>query len=409
MASTSINIQPCKIGSSEEHNFRLKSLDYVRPELSHKNESWKSDDKTLIQHLDAVRNLVKEKTGRKLQEKATPIREGVIVIQESTTMEDLQRFAKACEEHWGIKALQIHIHRDEGYMRSKGFKTNLHAHIVFRWIVEETGKSPRLGRNQMVEMQTLLADTLGMDRGVSSDKKHLSSLQFKNEAESKRLAETQNQLQEATKDLGDVPNIRERIKEAEETPIKDIEAILEENTTKTLFGGRKTDYEAVIAKYIKQEQAKAIVKASEQTNKEQRLQARVASLNAELSQEKSIRRKTEQELESAKQGISERENRLFSIATILREGFDSKFEDFKDEAHTYFLDKLGKFLDLASAVLMWMGGAIRDSIGNKYTADRENAKMLINDKTIEQHESIECEDRTMKEKERGITTNRMRR
>ena len=39
----------------------------------------------------------------------------------------------------------------------------------------------------MAKMQTLLAETLGMDRGISSDKVHIEALQFKNEAEINRL------------------------------------------------------------------------------------------------------------------------------------------------------------------------------------------------------------------------------
>lgn len=238
MASTSINIQPCKVGSSEQHNQRTKSLDYVRSELSHLNEHWQSDDKTLSQHLSEVQRAYQEAKGKKMHAKATPIREGVIVIQQSTTIDDLQRFARACEERWGIKALQIHTHKDEGYMHAKEWTPNLHAHIVWRW-TDDNGVTRKLNRFDMVEMQTLLADTLGMERGVASDKKHLSSLQFKNEAEGKRLEEAQSKLQEATKQLGDVENIREKIDTAVKVKIKPIETILEENTHKKVLDRRK--------------------------------------------------------------------------------------------------------------------------------------------------------------------------
>ena len=96
--------------------------------------------------------------------KATPIREGVIVIKEDTTLDDLQRFAHAVEDRWGIKALQIHTHKDEGYMHAKEWTPNLHAHIVFLW-ADENGVTRKLGRQDMVEMQTLLAESLQMDRG----------------------------------------------------------------------------------------------------------------------------------------------------------------------------------------------------------------------------------------------------
>jgi hypothetical protein len=194
MASTSINIQPCKVGSSEQHNERTKQLDYVKPELSHLNESWRSDNKTLPQHLTEVQRAYKAHKGKKMHAKATPLREGVIVIDQSTTMQDLLNFAKVCEEQWGLKPLQIHIHRDEGHMRSKEWKPNLHAHIVWRW-TDENGITLKLNRYDMVKMQTLLAKTLGMERGVASDKEHLSSLQWKNqrEEEQKILLETETE------------------------------------------------------------------------------------------------------------------------------------------------------------------------------------------------------------------------
>lgn len=284
MASTSINIQPCKIGSSEEHNRRLKHLDYVRSDLSHKNESWQSDKLTLSQHLEAVRSLVKDKTGRKLQSKATPLREGVVVIQEKTSLEDLQRFAKAVEERWGIKALQIHTHKDEGHYKDEEWKANLHAHIVFLWVNQTTGKSIKLNAQDISEMQTLLAETLGMERGASSDRKHLASLQFKNEAMAQKLETLKSEV-------GNAENFREKIKEATEAPIKPVGQLIEENTRKSIFGITKVDYEAVVTQIEAQERSRSIVEVANLSKEEyikeltDRLEKRaeeVAQLKAQL-------------------------------------------------------------------------------------------------------------------------------
>lgn len=286
MASTSINIQPCKVGSSEQHNERTKPLDYVRSELTHLNESWHSDDKTLHQHLAEIERAYLAHKGKKMHAKATPIREGVIVIQRSTTMEDLHRFAKECQARWGIVPLQVHIHRDEGYMHAKEWTSNLHAHIVWRW-TDEQGVTRKLGRHDMVAMQTLLAECLGMERGVASDKKHLSSLQFKVEAEERRLEETKSKLTSFEEKYGDVENIREKIEIALETQISPIEAILERNTTSGWFGGKKTNYEAVVAEIRHQEETKALVKASKsdpRDNQMQSMRVRIAELEAEVKQ-----------------------------------------------------------------------------------------------------------------------------
>ena len=58
---------------------------------------------------------------------------------------------------------------------------NLHAHIVWDWMNHETGKSCKLGEKDMMEMQTLLAECLEMERGIpkrETGKKHLERTDF---------------------------------------------------------------------------------------------------------------------------------------------------------------------------------------------------------------------------------------
>ena len=85
---------------------------------------------SLQQHYEDIRIMVKQNTGRAMQEKdvkftdkkgkqrvrqgCSPIREGVVNIKPDTTMEDLLRYAERVHERWGIRAIQIHIHKDEG-------------------------------------------------------------------------------------------------------------------------------------------------------------------------------------------------------------------------------------------------------------------------------------------------------
>lgn len=190
---TSINVQPVK-GGSEEHNKREKQLDYVRKDLSHLNQYWESD--TQANRLATIKELAKAKTGRTMQAKATPIREGVVVIQDSTTMADLHRLADAYRDRLGIEVFQIAIHRDEGYQNSKEWKPNLHAHLVFDWTDHNTGKSVKLNRQKMAEMQTITAEVLGMERGKSSEKKHLTAQQYKAAAEAERAKQLQEQVAE---------------------------------------------------------------------------------------------------------------------------------------------------------------------------------------------------------------------
>ena len=139
----------------------------------------------------------------------TPLKEGVVVIKEDTTMEQLQKFCKVCNERWGVTALQVFIHRDEGHYGTPGdnttWKPNLHAHIVWDWMNHDTGKSCKLDEKAMSEMQTILAECLDMERGTSKEvtgKEHLERTDFilakqKQEAEK---AETEKKAALAAKE-----------------------------------------------------------------------------------------------------------------------------------------------------------------------------------------------------------------
>lgn len=191
MAQTSIHLRPCK-QSSEIHNKREKDLDYVRTDLSQNNEWW-SAVSSLGELRSEISAMVKEKTGRKMQAKAEPLREGVVVIQEGTTMEQLQELGRRFQERFGVMPVQIAIHRDEGHWKGEEWKPNLHAHIVFDWYNHTTGKSIKTSKLDAVEMQTITAEVLGMERGVSSEKKHLESARYKAQARQKEIEQLEQQ------------------------------------------------------------------------------------------------------------------------------------------------------------------------------------------------------------------------
>ena len=211
-AKASDHVKPCNIEQSERHNRRdadyIASLNprtlYVRTELSHNNESYVVPDLkgvTLQQHYDAIKAMVKQKTGRAMQEKkvtvigkngkpkerngSSPIRESVVNIKPDTTMNDLLKYTKKVQERWGVRAIQIHIHRDEGHYENSDdpstWKPNLHAHIIWDWMNHETGKSFKLGKKDMEELQDLAAETLEMERGkrkAETGREHLERNDF---------------------------------------------------------------------------------------------------------------------------------------------------------------------------------------------------------------------------------------
>ena len=235
---SSIHIKPCNTKSSEAHNLRTaeymrnisESQIYIVSELSADNEQWVNPDfgnPNLQTHHDSIKQMVKEKTGRAMQEKererkgkngkvikvagCSPIREGVLLIKPNTTLANVKKFGEECQRRWGITPLQIFLHKDEGHwlnrqpdaedkesfqVGEKWFKPNYHAHIIFDWMNHDTGKSQKLNDNDMMEMQTLASDILFMERGKSktiTGKEHLERNDFiieKQKAELQRIDET---------------------------------------------------------------------------------------------------------------------------------------------------------------------------------------------------------------------------
>ena len=253
---SSIHIKPCNTKSSEAHNRRTaeymrnisESKIYIVPELSADNEQWITPDfcnPNLQTHYDNIKRMVKENTGRAMQEKererkgkngkiikvtgCSSIHEGVLLIKPDTTLADVRRFGEECQRRWGITPLQIFLHKDEGHWLSgqpdvedkesfqvgeKWFKPNYHAHIVFDWMNHDTGKSQKLNDDDMMEMQTLAFDILLMKRGQSkaeTDKEHLKRNDFiieKQKEEMSRLDATRQyreyQLETANQKMQEV-------------------------------------------------------------------------------------------------------------------------------------------------------------------------------------------------------------
>ena len=201
MGKSSIHIVPVK-GGSESHNQRLKALSYVRSDLSYLNSSFHL--KSIQEAKNFAERNCKEKTGRKMQDKATPIREGVLLINKHHTAEDLKRLSRVLEQRFGIKTIQGYCHKDEGHYDkiTNEWRPNYHAHMVFDWTNHQTGKSIKLNREDMSEFQSIVAGELNLERGHNSSIKHLNAVQFKTQQEIRNLQnlhQLKNGLTEAQK------------------------------------------------------------------------------------------------------------------------------------------------------------------------------------------------------------------
>jgi hypothetical protein len=184
---SSINFQPVK-STSESHNLRLRDFDYVRKDLKEYNYSTHSSDfKNQPQRITELKKIIKEKTGRTVQEKTVILKEGVFLIKPEHTNEQLFDTAKKFGIEFNLKVVELHIHRDEGHWKIenevKVWKPNLHAHLVIENIDRNTGKSLGWKRDDMVKIQDFFAQELKMERGKSSSKKHVDSKIWKIEKE----------------------------------------------------------------------------------------------------------------------------------------------------------------------------------------------------------------------------------
>lgn len=198
MAKSSIHFREA-MPTSEAHNLRQVKLDYNEPSLEVNNESFVQD--TIADRLKKVQAHCKMVSGRKLQKNAQVIREAVVNLKPGTTMDDLKGLAQELKKEYGISCFQIHIHRDEGHKdpETGQFKINHHAHMLFDWQDRKKGTVLKLNRVQMSQIQTMVANVLGMERGelrVNSNRERLEPIEYKRQQAVLQVEKLQQQTAE---------------------------------------------------------------------------------------------------------------------------------------------------------------------------------------------------------------------
>lgn len=349
---TSFNIcsvSVAKYGSAYTHQKpeHRATLNYIHSDRTELNESWHKEyqanghPKTLRNYLADTKRIVKEKTGRAMQKKAEDnvIGEAVVVIDEQTTMEDLQKLGKAMEQRYGWTCVQIHIHRDEGYlgertedMKHREGKYNLHAHMFFVTTNLATGKSWKRQRGEGSVMQDITAQTLNLTRGVRKSeqtkevKETLNVIEYKAMQEEIRLQTLKDQTakEEEKRDQAQA--------EAKQVEQKASEEIIADKENKK-WGGFATDW-------------KKAFQASEE--RRERLSAQLIENDRQMSE------------------------------YGLKGAFKSFWEDCKRWWSGVALESIQSF-----ARLVWYDGRASDS-KYTYTADKKKGRLLIDGQTIEQ-------------------------
>ena len=196
MAISSINIQPSS-GNAIIHNERIFDVAYA---LKNDDVNEYHRIASISETRKAIYEDYKLHHGRKLNTKATPIREAVVNLNENHTMEDLKKLSEMLDKDYQMKVLHIAIHRDEGHIDKTGEeKINYHAHIVFSNYDFDKHITIKRDKDVMRKLQTDVANCLGMERGEeNSQKVRLDHRQYKRAMQEveEKTKELQRELQE---------------------------------------------------------------------------------------------------------------------------------------------------------------------------------------------------------------------
>ena len=237
------HIAPCKVGEVEQHNSRApeylarmeksKHPLHIHPELALRpNEEWVNTTKS--EYMDdngkrmTVANIfnkmidvykghdkrgrrpplrdrerVDPKTGKvKVIAGWSPIREMIVITKSDTQLSEFEK-VKEWFAHHGVNVISSSCHFDEGWVNKEttgAWKCNNHAHMVLDFFDWETGKTIKLGKAEMEELQDVLADALGMKRGEIKEitaAEHMNISDMRKASAEKEAAKAEERLANA--------------------------------------------------------------------------------------------------------------------------------------------------------------------------------------------------------------------
>lgn len=177
-------------------------------------------EKLCNQYMSQAEKNYYERTHQKIQ--AKNIRWSAVVnIKEDTTMSDLEKLTKFLEEKYKFRCVQIAIHRDEGHTDKETQKTkiNHHAHLEF-FMLDERGinifKMRDFNRKKMQEIQTEVAEILGMQRGEENSKKiRLNHREYK-----QHINEVKEQEQQIKKHQKEKEELKQELEKEKQKNVK---------------------------------------------------------------------------------------------------------------------------------------------------------------------------------------------
>lgn len=107
-------------------------------------------------------------TRKKLHAKTATHLSAIVNFNKEHTPQDIKRVCDYLEERFDTKVIQYSMHRDEGWEDNGVPVKNYHAHIEFMGLDSKGNSIKRqLKRKELIELQTTVANLLGMKRGTN--------------------------------------------------------------------------------------------------------------------------------------------------------------------------------------------------------------------------------------------------
>ena len=333
MAISSINIQPSS-GNAIIHNERIFDVAYA---LKNDDVNEYHRIASISETRKAIYEDYKLNHGRKLNTKATPIREAVVNLNENHTMEDLKKLSEMLDKDYQMKVLHIAIHRDEGHIDKTGEeKINYHAHIVFSNYDFDKHITIKRDKDVMRKLQTDVANCLGMERGEeNSQKVRLDHRQYK-----RAMQEVEEKTKELQRELKEVKQenteLKYSFKEMQKT-ITSLENLTAEqkrelHSLNSKVKNEKAEYEELLKKLddLKQDKApktnESILNDKSIPEKEKEVLKQFTS-DLTISMQKEIKR----ELVTVKTGLLKSEDKELNIINEPNSLFQSIKKSFSNQ------------------------------------------------------------------------------
>lgn len=214
MSTSSIHFQRADYRFAEKHNSRQtdRQPSYLLPEdKRQRNEFVKlADIQTLHEKQIEYRRLTHAR-GR-APTLTDSYWEAVVNLNDSHTIEDVRRVAEHIRQKYKFTPTSIAIHRDEGYVDKITGETkyNYHAHLTFYTIANGRSQMRLMTRAKLRDLQTEVANLLGMQRGQEHSKaKRLDHQQYREVKRAEEELETQSKMWKLRYELAPVKTQKE--------------------------------------------------------------------------------------------------------------------------------------------------------------------------------------------------------